>query len=286
MPAPLSISFEIFPPKTPQGEAALDTALVQLGSAHPAFLSVTYGADGSGQERSLHLIERLVVRDTPLAAHLTCVGATRRQVDALARKWRDMGIRRIVALRGDMPGGGQWKPYEGGYARASELVAGLARIGGFDIAVSAYPETHPDSPSVQADLENLKAKQDAGADSAITQYCFDTDAILRFRDKARAAGITLPIAVGVMPITKFAAIEKFSARCGASIPGWLATRFEGLEEDEEASADIAISVAADQCRTLLQEGFDSFHFYTLNRAPLSLAICRELGVINNKDEAA
>jgi methylenetetrahydrofolate reductase (NADPH) len=286
MPLSPTISFEIFPPNTPKGDAALDAALAQLEPVHPAFLSVTYGADGSGQERSLHLIERLAGGDTPLAAHLTCVGASRDEVDALARKWRDMDIRRVVALRGDVPGGGPWQPYEGGYSRASELVAGLAQIGDFDIAVAAYPEAHPDSPSVLADLENLKAKQDAGANTAITQYCFDTDAILRFRDGARAAGIDLPIVVGIMPITNFAGIEKFSARCGASIPEWLSARFAGLEEDPEAAIEVAVSVAAEQCETLLREGFDSFHFYALNRARLSLAICRELGIINNKDKAA
>lgn len=286
MPATPTISFEIFPPKTPEGDAALDVALAQLESVHPAFLSVTYGADGSGQERSLGLVERLVGGNVPLAAHLTCVGATRAEVDELAGRWRDMNIRRVVALRGDMPGGGRWQPYEGGYARASELAAGLARFGCFDIAVAAYPEAHPDSPSVQADLENLKAKHDAGADTAITQYCFDTEAILRFRDRARAVGIDLPIVVGIMPITNFAGIRNFSARCGASIPDWLAARFEGLEENTKASAKAAVSVAVDQCRTLLREGFDSFHIYTLNRAPLTLAICRELDIGNSKDEAA
>lgn len=280
------ISFEIFPPKTAEGDAALLETLDRLESARPAFLSVTYGADGSGQERSLHAIERLAKRKTPLAAHLTCVGATREQVDGLASKWHDMGVRRIVALRGDMPGGGPWQPYPGGYARASELVAGLTRLGGFDLAVSAYPETHPDSPSEKADLENLKAKQDAGAASAITQYCFDTETVLRFRDRTRQIGVTLPITVGVMPITNFASIAKFSARCGAGIPDWLADRFEGLDPNGEAAFDAAVSVAADQCQALLREGFDSFHFYTLNRAPLSLAICRALGAGNNKAEAA
>ena len=281
-----TISFEIFPPKTPQGQDSLDEALAQLASERPAFLSVTYGADGSGQERSLHMIDRLNGDATPLAAHLTCVGAARDNVGALARKWRDMGIRRIVALRGDMPGGGEWQPFEGGYARASELVAGLARIGGFDIAVAAYPETHPASPSIVADLDNLKSKQDAGAGSAITQYCFDTDAILRFRDKAVAAGVSLPITVGVMPIASFSSVAIFSARCGAGIPDWLAARFAGLENGAQASARAAVAVASEQCRMLLDEGIDSFHFYTLNRAPLSLAVCHQLGISANKAEAA
>ena len=172
-----TVSFEIFPPNTPKGGAALESVLEQLSTLRPEFWSVTYGADGSGQERTLRLVKKLLARGLPLAAHLTCVGAPRNDVDALARTWREMGIRRIVALRGDMPGGARWQPFEGGYSRASELVAGLSRIAEFDIAVAAYPEAHPDSPSPQADLDNLKAKQDAGAGTAITQYCFDTEAI-------------------------------------------------------------------------------------------------------------
>ncbi|MCK5621750.1 MAG: methylenetetrahydrofolate reductase [NAD(P)H] [Alphaproteobacteria bacterium] len=286
MAASPTISFEIFPPKTPRGDAALDSVLEQLAALRPAFWSVTYGADGSGQERTLRLVERLIAQDMPLAAHLTCVGATRGEVDALARTWRDMGIRRIVALRGDMPGGGKWQPHEGGYQRASELVAGLSRVADFDIAVAAYPEAHPDSPSPRADLDNLKAKQDAGAGTAITQYCFDTDTILRFRDRAAAAGITIPIVPGIMPVVNFASIVNFSARCGAGIPDWLAGQFEGLEDDPETAAMVAASVASEQCRTLIDEGFDSFHFYTLNKAPLSYAVCRYLGINPPVAEAA
>ena len=281
-----TISFEIFPPKTPQGESALDSTLAQLKPVRPAFWSVTYGADGSGQTRTLRLIEQLIARDMPLAAHLTCVGAAREEVDALARTWRGMGIRRIVALRGDMPGGGTWRPCEGGYARASELVAGLSRIADFDIAVAAYPETHPDSPSPRADLDNLKAKQDAGAGTAITQYCFDTGVILRFRDRAAAAGIAMPIVPGIMPIANFQRIVDFSTRCGAGIPDWLAARFEGLEDDSETAAMVAASVASEQCRILLGEGFDSFHFYTMNKAPLAQAVCRYLGINSPVAEAA
>lgn len=281
-----TISFEIFPPKSPRGDDALDAALGQLATLNPAFWSVTYGADGSGQERTLRLVERLIARNMPLAAHLTCVGATREEVDALAKTWRDMGIRRIVALRGDMPGGEKWQPHEGGYQRASELVAGLRRIANFDIAVAAYPEAHPDSPSPRADLENLKAKQDEGAATAITQYCFDSDTILRFRDRAAAAGITIPIVPGIMPIVNFVSIVNFSARCGAGIPDWLAGQFEGLDDDPETTAMVAASVASEQCRTLIDEGFDSFHFYTLNKAPLSYAVCRYLGINPSIAEAA
>lgn len=280
------VSFEIFPPKTAQGGKLLDDARAQFETVRPVFLSVTYGADGSGQERSLDLIERLTDFDTPVAAHLTCVGATRAEVDALAGKWRDMGIRRVVALRGDVPGGGKWQPTAGGYSCAADLVSGLSRIGDFDIAVAAYPEAHPDSPSGEADLDNLKAKQDGGASLAITQYCFDTETILRFRDRARAAGITIPISVGIMPILNFDSIARFSAKCGATIPDWLASRFDGVKDDPDASAREAIAVATAQCRTLVDEGFDSLHFYTLNRSQLSLAVCRALGGIRKRAEAA
>jgi methylenetetrahydrofolate reductase (NADPH) len=286
MVASPTVSFEIFPPKTEEGHRSLDEALADFAAVRPAFLSVTYGADGSGQHRTVDLVDRLIKGRMPLAAHVTCVGAKREQVDALAHRWLDMGIRRLVALRGDVPGGGKWVPHEGGYTCAADLVSGLAGVGRFDIAVAAYPEAHPDSPSEQADLENLNAKQDGGAALAITQYCFDTDTILRFRDKARAAGITIPIAVGVMPIVNFVSIERFSVRCGASIPPWLATRFDGLENGSAAADAAAVEVATRQCRTLAAEGFDMFHFYTLNRSPLSLAVCRALGVNRKKARAA
>lgn len=286
MAKPPTVSFEIFPPNTPKGDAALESVLEQLSTLRPEFWSVTYGADGSGQERTLHLVEKLIARGLPLAAHLTCVGASRDAVDALARTWRDLGIHRIVALRGDVPGGAKWQPFEGGYKRASELVAGLRRIADFDISVAAYPEAHPDSPSPQADLENLKAKQDAGASTAITQYCFDTEAILRFRDRAAAAGIVLPIVPGIMPIPNFSRVAKFSARCGAGIPDWLADRFDGLDDGCDTAAMVAASVASEQCRTLIDQGFESFHFYTLNKAPLSHAVCRYLGIHPPVAEAA
>ncbi|UCH74975.1 MAG: methylenetetrahydrofolate reductase [Rhodospirillales bacterium] len=280
------ISFEIFPPKTPQGDAALDVTLEQLAPLRPAFLSVTYGADGSGQERTVRLVERLNDAGLPLAAHLTCVGATRDEVDDLARIWRDMGIKRIVALRGDVPGGGPWRPHADGYSRAAALVAGLCRVAPFDIAVAAYPEPHPDSPTPAADIENLKAKQDAGAATAITQYCFETEAILRFRDRAAAAGVTMEIVPGILPIVDFARTVAFSRRCGAGIPDWLCAQFEGLEGDAETSAMVAASVAVEQCHTLISEGFRHFHFYTMNKAPLSYAVCRRLGVHPALPEAA
>ena len=286
MAATPKISFEIFPPKTPRGDDTLDSALEQLLPLRPEFLSVTYGADGSGQDRTLRLVRRLDAAGMPLAAHLTCVGATRDEVDSLARVWRGMGLRRIVALRGDVPGGGPWQPHADGYACAAELVAGLSRIADFDIAVAAYPESHPDSPTPVADLENLKRKQDAGASTAITQYCFDTSAILRFRDRAAAAGVTMEIVPGVMPIADFGRTVEFSRRCGAGIPDWLPAQFQGLEDDPQTSALVAASIAADQCLALIGEGFKQFHFYTLNRAPLSYAVCRRLGVHPTISEAA
>lgn len=280
------ISFEIFPPKTPKGNAALDATLEQLAPLRPKFLSVTYGADGSGQERTVRLVERLIDADMPLAAHLTCVGATREAVDELATIWRDMGIRRIVALRGDVPGGGPWCPHANGYARASDLVAGLSRIANFDISVAAYPESHPDSPSPEADVDNLRAKQDAGARTAITQYCFETETILRFRDRATAAGVTMEIIPGILPIVDFTRTVEFSRKCGAGIPDWLTRQFDGLEDDAETSAMVAVSLAVDQCRILMREGFRQFHFYTMNKAPQSYAVCRRLGIHPGISEAA
>lgn len=280
------ISFEIFPPKTPKGSAALDATLEQLAPLRPEYVSVTYGAAGSGQARTVRLVERLMEGGLPLAAHLTCVGAMREDVDRLAGIWRDMGIGRIVALRGDVPGGGPWVPHEDGYSCAADLVNGLRRIGDFDIAVACYPECHPDSPSPEADIENLKAKQEAGATTAITQYCFETETILRFRDRATAAGVTMDIVPGVLPIVDFNKTVDFSRKCGASIPDWLGRQFEGHEDDAETSAMVGVSVAVDQCRVLLREGFRQFHFYTMNKAPLSYAVCRRLGVHPAISEAA
>lgn len=282
-----AVSFEVFPAATPAAERALDDALKQLGKLRPGYLSVTYGADGSGQDRSLRLVERLSgKKELRIAAHLTCVGADREQVDAVARRWWEIGVRRIVALRGDVPGGGAWRPHPNGYARAAELVAGLTRIAPFNIAVAAYPEVHPDSPSPEADIDNLKRKQDAGAAVAITQYCFDNEPILRLRDRASAAGVTIPIVPGVLPVTNFAKVVSFSRKCGASVPAWLAEEFEGLDEDPETRAMVAASVAVEQCKALKAEGFDRFHFYTLNRAAVTYAICRRLGIHPGVAEAA
>ena len=221
------------------------------------------------------------------AGHLTCVGITRAEVDALARSWAKVGLRRVVALRGDMPGMSEpYAPHPEGYRNAADLVAGLRRIAEFDISVAAYPECHPDSPSLAYDLDNLKRKFDAGAHRALTQYFFDAEHFLRFRERATKAGIQAPIVPGILPITDFAKIRTFSERCGATIPNWLAQRFEGLDEDPETRAMVAATTACELCRRLLAEGVTAFHFYTMNRAPLSIAICRMLGALPALEEAA
>ena len=242
-------------------------------------MSVTYGAGGSTQERT-HATVRRIVAETSLtpAAHLTCVGATRDTVDAVARGYWQAGVRHVVALRGDVPGGGAYEPCPGGYAYAADLVAGLRRIGDFEISVAAYPEVHPAAASGAADLDNLKRKLDAGATRAITQYFFDNDVFLRFLDRALAAGITAPIVPGIMPVTNFAQAVKFSAACGTSVPDWMAHLFEGTEDDPETRRMVAAFVAAEQVRLLQACGVDEFHFYTLNRPDLTYAIAHILGV--------
>lgn len=276
----VQVSFEFFPPKTPKMEAALWTAIERLAPLSPDFVSVTYGAGGSTRERTHATVER-IRRETVLepAAHLTCVGATRAEIDAVAQRYSEAGVRHVVALRGDPPGGAErFVPHPGGYARAAELVAGLKRVGDFEISVAAHPETHPDAASPEADIDNLKAKIDAGANRAITQYFFDPDIYLRFRDRVRAAGVTAPLVPGVLPVTNVKQVLKFSAACGASVPGRLAKLFDGLDDEPETRQLVAASVAAEQCRRLRAEGVDEFHFYTLNRAALTVAICRVLGL--------
>lgn len=276
----LAVSFEFFPPKTDKMEETLWQAVRRLEPLAPRFVSVTYGAGGTTRERTHATVVRLL-KETQLtpAAHLTCVGATRDEVDEVARVYWQAGIRHIVALRGDSPAGtASYTPHPGGYAYAAELVAGLKRIGDFEISVAAYPETHPEAKSAAADLDNLKRKVDAGATRAITQYFFDPEVFLRFRDRAQAAGIDLPIVPGILPVTNFAQVVKFSAACGASVPPWLAHLFEGLDEDAETRKLVAATVAARQCLALHQAGVREFHFYTLNRADLVYAICHILGL--------
>jgi len=278
MPPP-KLSFEFFPPKNEALETALWAAIRRLEPLGPRFVSVTYGAGGTTRSRTHETVARLA-KETSLtpAAHLTCVGATKEEVDEVARDYLAAGVRHIVALRGDPPAGAsQYTPHPGGYAQAEDLVRGLGRIGDFDISVGAYPEMHPAAASAEADLDFLKRKIDAGATRAITQYFFDTDVYLRFIDRCAAAGITVPIVPGILPVSNFGQVKKFSAMCGASVPAWMGRLFEGLEEDVESRRMVAAVVAAEQVRLLQANGVDEFHFYTLNRADLTYAIAHLLG---------
>lgn len=277
---PPRVSFEFFPPKTPEMEVRLWEVIKRLESLGPRFVSVTYGAGGSTRERT-HATVRRIRQETVLepAAHLTCVGASRDEIDGVARAYWAAGIRHIVALRGDAPNGAQeYEPHPSGYPYAAELVAGLSRVADFEISVAAYPETHPAAQSAQHDLDNLKRKVDAGAARAITQYFFDVELFLRFRDRVAGAGIAVPIVPGILPVTNFAQVKKFSTACGASIPDWMAVHFEGLDDDPDTRRLVAASIAAEQCRRLHADGVHEFHFYTLNRADLIVAICHLLGV--------
>jgi methylenetetrahydrofolate reductase (NADPH) len=274
-----SISFEFFPPKTPALEAQLWACVERLATLKPRFVSVTYGAGGSTQERTHATVLRLVQEtDLTPAAHLTCVGATRDEVDAVARRYWAAGVKHIVALRGDPPAGQAYAPHPGGYGYASDLVAGLKRVADFEITVAAYPETHPQALSAEQDLDNLKRKLDAGATRAISQVFFDNDNFLRFLDRAAAAGITAPIVPGIMPVTNFTQAAKFCAACGTVVPQWMAELFEGLDGDAETRRMVAAATAAEQVRILQANGIDEFHFYTLNRPDLVYAIARILGV--------
>lgn len=276
----VEVSFEFFPPQTPEMEATLWRSIERLAVLAPRFVSVTYGADGSTRERTHAAVER-VLRETSLtpAPHLTCIGASRGEIDDIARGYWDMGIRHLVALRGDPPRGtGAYVPRRDGYAYAADLVAGLRKVADFDVSVAAYPEVHPEARDADFDLDNLKRKLDAGASRAITQFFFDVDVYLRFRDRCAAAGIESAIVPGILPITRFPQLERFAERCGASVPAWLRQRFEGLDDDAETRRLIAASVAIEQVRALQQEGIEEFHFYTLNRSELTYAICHALGL--------
>ncbi|MDJ0945198.1 MAG: methylenetetrahydrofolate reductase [Kiloniellales bacterium] len=282
------ISLEFFPPAKPQAEAGFWQALERLAGLEPEFVSLTYGAGGTSRDRSDLILGGLLERGlAEPAAHITCVAASRDEIDACVRAWAEAGIGRLVALRGDMPElGAPFRPHPRGYENAADLVAGLRRLGDFDISVGCYPESHPDSPSPRADLDNLKRKLDAGAARAISQYFFDAETFLRFRDRARAAGIAQPVVPGILPIFHFGKVRNFSQRCGTVVPDWLAARFEGLDDDPETRDLVAATTASELCQSLLREGVESFHFYTLNRAKLTLAICRMLGLRPQLEEAA
>ena len=276
----IAVSFEFFPPKTEKMADTLWESIQTLEPLEPRFVSVTYGAGGSTRERTHQTVER-ILKETSLtpAAHLTCVGASRGEVDEVAREYWDLGVRHIVALRGDpSEPGAKYQPHREGYRDATELVDGLKKVAPFDISVAAYPECHPDSSSRAFDIENLKRKVDAGADRAITQFFFSADCFFRFRDDAAAAGLDVEIVPGILPVSNVATTRRFAATCGASIPQWLDDLFEGLDDLPAARQLIAATVAAELCGQLYAGGVRHFHFYTLNRAELSYAICHLLGV--------
>ena len=274
------VSFEFFPPKTEKMEQALWETMKTLEPLEPRFVSVTYGAGGSTRERTHATVARIVAEtQAPAAAHLTCVDASRGEIDDVARAYWDAGVRHIVALRGDpsVPGA-RFSPHPEGYSCAADLVAGLKAIAPFEISVACYPETHPDAQSAEADLDNLRRKLDAGASRGITQFFFEPETFFRFRDRVAAAGINAELTPGIMPVTNFAAIQRMSALCGTQVPSWLAHLFEGLDERPASRQLVAATVSADLCRRLYAGGVRHFHFYTLNRAELSYAICHLLGL--------
>lgn len=277
----LKVSFEFFPPKTDEMETTLWESIERLAPLEPSFVSVTYGAGGSTRERTHATVAR-IIKETALkpAAHLTCVAATKDQVNEVIRDYWTAGVRHIVALRGDPVGGvgTKYESHPGGYEGSPELVASIKAIGDFEVSVSAYPERHPESPSLDTDIDMLKRKVDAGATRAITQFFFDNDVYLRYLDRVRAAGITIPIVPGIVPVQNFKQTAGFAARTGASVPDWLARRFEGLENDPATRKLIAAAVAAEQALDLVDRGVTEFHFYTMNRADLVYAVCHLLGM--------
>ncbi|WP_294264644.1 methylenetetrahydrofolate reductase [NAD(P)H] [uncultured Sphingomonas sp.] len=281
------VSFEFFPPKTEKMEAAMWEAVQTLAPLGPRFVSVTYGAGGTTRDRTHATVAR-IARETsvPAAAHLTCVEARREEVDAVAREYWAAGVRHIVALRGDPPTmGGKFVPHPDGYASAAELVAGLKRLHPFEISVAAYPEAHPEATSASSDIDNLKRKLDAGATRALTQFFFEPETFFRFRDAAAAAGIGAEIVPGILPVSNYAQTQKFAGMCGAAIPDWMGRLFDGLDAHPAARQLVAATIAGELCRRLYAGGVRHFHFYTLNRAELSYAICHMLG-LRPKAEAA
>jgi methylenetetrahydrofolate reductase (NADPH) len=275
----VSVSFEFFPPSDDAAAGQLWSAIERLAPLGPRFVSVTYGADGSTRSRTHDCVLR-ILRDTDLvvAPHLTCVGATREEVLEIAQDYWREGVRHMVALRGDPVGSAGYRPHAGGFAFGSDLVRGLKSAAPFEISVAAYPEGHPESGSIEADLENLKRKIDAGANRAITQFFFDIEVFLRYRDRCAAAGIRANIVPGILPITRFPQMLRFAERCGTAVPDWLCRRFDGLDEDADTRRMIAAHVAIDQVQRLRAHGVEEFHFYTLNRAELTYAICHALGI--------
>jgi methylenetetrahydrofolate reductase (NADPH) len=285
----INVSFEFFPPNSEEMDKILWDSIERLAPLAPIFVSVTYGAGGTTRERT-HATVKRILTETPLtpAAHLTCVAATRDDIDAIVRNYHDAGVRHIVALRGDPAAGAgpKYAPHQGGYQTSADLVAGIKRAGDFEVSVSAYPEKHPDSPTVDADIDMLKAKVDAGAGRAITQFFFENDLYFRYLDRVRARGIDIPIVPGILPVQNFKAAKNFAQRAGASVPAWLAERFHGLDDDPATRKLIAAAVAAEQVLDLVDRGVTNFHFYTMNRADLVYAICHLLGLRPATQEAA
>jgi len=285
----IEVSFEFFPPKTERMEEALWSSIHRLAPLRPKFVSVTYGAGGSTRERTHNTVAR-IVKETALApaAHLTCVNASRAEIDEVVRSYWDAGVRHIVALRGDPPGGvgTPYVAHPAGYAQTADLIAAIKRIGNFAVSVGGYPEKHPESASFNSDIEHLKQKVDAGADRVITQFFFDNAHYLGFLERARAAGIWAPVIPGIVPIHNFKQVSSFAARTGATVPAWLARRFDGLDEDPATSHLVAAAVAAEQVMDLVDHGIRQFHFYTLNRADLVYAICHLLGLRPSKPQSA
>lgn len=279
-PNGFSVSFEAYPPINKTGQAKLLDVARDLEGFESEFFSITYGAGGSSQARTLKTLAEISQKTCHnLAGHLTCVGATKQQTNAIAKQYRKMGVRRIVALRGDTPDGkDHYQPHPGGYKNAADLVAGLKQIGDFDISVAAYPESHPDSPSKTADLDNLQAKFEAGADRAITQFFFDNHLYYDFIDAVEGHGIKKPIVPGILLIHDFWKVKRFAAMCQASVPDWLEARFAGLESDYRAQQLVAVSIAVEQVLEMAANGVRHFHFYTMNKSDLAVAVCRSLGL--------
>jgi len=286
-PTPITASFEFFPPKSDKMAETLWNTVQRLAPLSPSFVSVTYGAGGSTRERTHKTVER-ILKETDLApaAHLTCVGASQDEINEIVRDYWDLGVRHLVALRGDpLEGiGTRYTPHNNGYPYASDLVAGIKKIANFDISVSGYPEKHPESGSWQMEIDNLKRKVDAGADRIITQYFFDNDLFDAYLDRIAAAGINIPVIPGILPIHNFEQTMVFSAKCGTSIPQWLARRFAGLKDDPETRKLVGVSVACEQVMDLVDKGINDFHFYTMNRADLTFAICHMLGMGKHEPE--
>ena len=274
-----SISFEFFPPKSAETEAKLWDVVNELSVIGPDFVSITYGAGGSTRDRTHKCVKHIVTKtDLKPAAHLTCVAASKSEVDEVIEDYAHAGVKHIVALRGDMPDMAAFSPHPNGYSGSVELVESLARRGGFDITVSAYPEKHPESDNMQTDIDLLKAKIDAGATRAITQFVFDTEQYYRFRDLLAYNQINIPVIPGIMPTTNFKGVLRMSEACGASVPEWMKNKFDGLDEDLESRRELAIEIAIDQCRDLINSGFENLHFYTLNQATVTKAVCNALNL--------